>query len=196
MSNKIAVHLIQKLTLVICICIAVSCKSEAKRVPSKKDLVLTSTWYIAGPSVENNDAINGYRKEKHIVQVTTNNSAVGEIELNVMITPSGSNDGPPTTLSEQSNSFSLTYKSSHDIILQAREGNESGTGCVHGGIHATVLLPASIDQYTTKIIAWKDFKQDGLLKGKLLNIHNLCKFNFVNYHPVSGAKLEIASLVL
>jgi hypothetical protein len=195
MQNKVAVHLIQKLILIICVCNVASCKTEAKRVSGKKDLVLTNTWYIAGPSVENNDAINDYRKEKHIVQVTTNNSAVGEIELNVMITPSGSNDGPPTTLSEQSNSFSLTYKSSHDIVLQAREGNESGTGCVHGGIHATVLLPAT-NQFSTKLILWKDFKQDGLPKGKTLNTHNLCKFNFVNYHPVSGAKLEIVSLVL
>jgi hypothetical protein len=195
MREKIAAYLIPKLILIICVFIVVSFKSEAKRVHDKKDLVLTNTWYIAGPSIENNNTINTYRKEKHIVQVTTNNSAVGEIELNVMITPSESDDGPPTNLSEQSNSFSLTYKSSHDIVLQAREGNESGTGCVHGGMHATVLLPAT-SQFSTKLILWKSFKQDSSLKYKPLNIHNLCKFNFVNYHPVSGSKLEISSLVL
>lgn len=162
----------------------------------KINLVQTSTWYIAGPAVESQETINWVRQEKGIVKVTAKDSPSGEIELNVLITPSDSNDGAPTNLSDASKFVSITYKSSHLIKLQAREGNEEGTGCIHGGSHPRVDLPASPNKFKTITIRWTDFRQDGLPNGKLLNIHNLCKFNFVNYHPVSGAFLEIKSVTL
>lgn len=162
---------------------------------SKTDLVKTATWFIAGPAKENQETINRIRKEKGIVKVTANENPVGEIELNVMITESGSNDGRATNLSN-SKYLSITYKSSHLIKIQAREGNTEGTGCVHGGSHPRVDLPVSDEKFTTVKIPWTDFKQDGNPNGKSLNIHNLCKLNFVNYNPVSGAVLEIKSVVI
>lgn len=163
---------------------------------SDKNLVKTSTWYIAGPALENQETINHVRQEKGIVRVTAKENPVGEIELNVLITDSGSNDGAPTNLSDDSKFLSITYKSSHLIKLQAREGNPEGTGCVHGGSHPRVDLVASPKKFITIKIPWSDFKQDGLPDGKRLDIHNLCKFNFVNYNPVSGAFLEIRSVIV
>lgn len=160
------------------------------------DLVKTSTWYIAGPAKENQETINKIRKEKGIIKVTAKDNPVGEIELNVMITEADSNDGKPTNLSENSKYVNITYKSSQPIKLQAREGNAEGTGCVHGGSHPRVDLPISAKKFTTIKIPWTDFKQDGDLNGKTLNIHKLCKFNFVNYNPVSGATLEIKSVFI
>lgn len=162
---------------------------------SKIDLVKTSTWFIAGPAEENQETINRIRKEKGIIKVTAKDNPVGEIELNVMITESGSNDGKPTNLSD-SKYLSITYKSSHLIKLQAREGNTEGTGCVHGGSHPRVDLLISAKKFTTIKIPWTDFKLDGNSNGKILDIHNLCKFNFVNYNPVSGATLEIKSVII
>jgi hypothetical protein len=164
---------------------------ESKSDP-QKDLVKTTTWYIAGPAVESQEMINTIREKKGIIKITAKNNPVGEIELNVMITPSDSNDGAPTNISDASKFVTIIYKSSHLIKIQAREGNDSGTGCVHGGTHAMADLPASPDKFTTIKIPWLDFK----LNGKPVNIHNLCKFNFVNYHPVSGAFLEIKSAVI
>jgi hypothetical protein len=161
---------------------------------SDKDLVKTSVWYIAGPAVESQNTINEVREKKGIVKVTAKEEPSGEIELNVLITNSNSNDGPPTNLSDDSKFVSITYKSSHLIKIQAREGNEEGTGCIHGGSHPRVDLPPSPNHFKTIKIPWTAFRQDGLPNGKLLNIHNLCKFNFVNYHPVSGAFLEIKSV--
>lgn len=163
---------------------------------SNIDLVKTSTWYIAGPTQENQETINKIRKEKGIIKVTAKDNPVGEIELNVMITESDSNDGKPTNLSESSKYLSITYKSSHLIKLQAREGNVGGTGCVHGGSHPRIDLPVSAKKFSTIKIPWTDFKQDGDPNGKILDIHNLCKFNFVNYNPVSGARLEIKSVIV
>lgn len=163
---------------------------------SDKDLVKTSTWYIAGPAVENQEIINRVRQEKGLIKVTAKDNPVGEIELNVLITESNSNDGAPTNLSDNSKFVSITYKASHLIKLQAREGNPEGTGCVHGGSHPRVDLAASPTRFTTIKILWSDFKQDRLPDGKILNIHNLCKFNFVNYNPVSGAFLEIKSVII
>lgn len=160
------------------------------------DLVKTSTWYIAGPAKENQETINTIRKEKRIVKVTAKDNPVGEIELNVMVTESNSNDGKPTNLSKYSKYLSITYKSSHLIKLQAREGNADGTGCVHGGSHPRVDLPVSAKKFSTIKIPWTAFKQDGNPNGKTLNIHNLCKFNFVNYNPIAGAVLEIKSVVI
>ena len=165
-----------------------------KQSGSDKDLIKTSTWYIAGPAVENQETINRIRQKKGIVKVTAKNNPVGEIELNVMITASDSNDGDSTNLSDHSKFVIITYKSSHLIKIQAREGNPEGTGCVHGGSHPRVDLAPSPNKFTTTKIPWSEFKQDGLPDGKLLNIHNLCKFNFVNYSPVSGAFLEIKSV--
>ncbi|WP_073417067.1 hypothetical protein [Flavobacterium defluvii] len=162
---------------------------------TKIDLVKTSTWFIAGPAKENQETINKIRKEKAVVKVTAKDNPTGEIELNVMITESGSNDGTPTNLSD-SKYVSITYKSSHLIKLQAREGNLEGTGCIHGGSHPRVDLPVSDKKFTTIKIPWTDFKQDGDPNGKTLDIYNICKFNFVNYNPVSGAVLEIKSVVL
>lgn len=167
-----------------------------KTLNSSLDLVKTSTWYIAGPALENQETINRIRKEKGIVKVTAKDNPIGEIELNVMITEADSNDGAPTNLSESSKYLSIAYKSSHLIKIQAREGNAEGTGCIHGGSHPRVDLPVSVKKFTTIKIPWTDFKQDGDPNGKTLNIHNLCKFNFVNYNPVSGAILEIKSVVI
>ena len=171
--------------------------TSAKEVSNSNiDLVKTSAWYIAGPAKENQETINKIRKEKGIIKVTAKDNPVGEIEMNVMITESNSNDGKPTNLSENSKYLSITYKSSHLIKLQAREGNTKGTGCVHGGSHPRIDLPVSAKKFSTIKIPWTDFKQDGDPNGKTLDIHNLCKFNFVNYNPVSGATLEIKSVIV
>lgn len=167
-----------------------------KRSDSTIDLVKTSHWYIAGPARESEETINSVRQKNGIIKVTAKDNPVGEIELNVMVTPSNSNDGVPTNLSNNSKFVSITYKSSHLIKLQAREGNEDGTGCVHGGSHPRVDIAPSPKKFTTIKIPWTDFKQDGLPNGKPLNIHNLCKFNFVNYNPVSGASFEIKSVTI
>lgn len=160
----------------------------------KKDtnLVTSNTWYIAGPSATSQKEINSNRIKNNEVSVTTNDNPVGEIELNVMITNSGSNDGIPANLPSESRFVTIRYQSSQEIKLQAREGNESGTGCVHGGNHAMITLPASPDTFKTIKIPWTDFK----LNEKPLNIHNLCKFNFVNYHPKRNSKLIISLLQL
>ncbi|WP_337966991.1 hypothetical protein [uncultured Flavobacterium sp.] len=163
---------------------------------SDRNLVKSSTWYIAGPTKENQETINAIREKEEIIRVTAKDNPVGEIELNVMITASDSNDGIPTNLSDNSKFVTITYRSSHLIKLQAREGNPEGTGCVHGGSHPRVDIPASPKKLNTIKIPWSNFKQDGLPNGKPLNIHNLCKFNFVNYNPVSGAFLEIKSVIV
>lgn len=160
------------------------------------NLVQSNTWFIAGPAKETQETINTVREKEGIIRVTAKDAPVGEIELNVMITPSDSNDGAPANLSDHSKYVSITYKSSQLIKLQAREGNKEGTGCVHGGSHARANLPASPEKFTTIKIPWSDFRQDGLPNGKLVNIHNLCKFNFVNYNAVSGAFLEIKSVIV
>lgn len=171
-------------------------KSIAKKSTATINLVETSNWYIAGPALETEETINLVRLKKGLIKVTAKENPVGEIELNVLITPSASNDGSPTNLSDASKFVQITYKSTHIIKIQAREGNENGTGCVHGGSHPRTDLPASPKKFTTIKIPWSDFKQDGLSNGKQLNIHNLCKFNFVNYTPVSGASLEIKSVIV
>nr|WP_315238271.1 hypothetical protein [uncultured Flavobacterium sp.] len=163
---------------------------------SNVDLVKSNIWQIAGPVKENFEIINTVRQNEGVIRVTAKDIPVGEIELNVLITSSVSNDGPPTNLSDNSRFVKITYKSTQLIKLQAREGNETGTGCVHGGSHPRVDLPVSPHKFKTIKIPWTHFRQDGLPNGKLLNIHNLCKFNFVNYHPVSGALLEIKSVVI
>ncbi|TDP02421.1 hypothetical protein [Flavobacterium sp. 245] len=160
------------------------------------DLVKSNTWFIAGPVAENQEIINAVREKEGIIRVTAKDFPVGEIELNVTIIPSETNEGIPKNLSENSGFVTIIYKSTQLIKLQAREGNTEGTGCIHGGSHPMVDLPASPKHFTTLQIPWKNFKQDGLADGKLLNIHNLCKFNFVNYKPVSGALLEIKSVII
>lgn len=163
---------------------------------SDVDLVQSNIWHIAGPVNENYETINAVREKEGVVRVTAKDNPVGEIELNVLITSSASNDGVPTNLSNDSRFVKIRYKSTQLIKLQAREGNETGTGCVHGGSHPRVDLPESPNTFKTIKIPWTAFRQDGLPNGKLLNIHNLCKFNFVNYHPVSGALLEIKSVII
>ncbi len=160
------------------------------------DLVASNKWFIAGPVKENEEILNTVRVEKKIVSVTAKDNPIGEIELNVMITASEINDGTPTNLSSESKYVEITYQSSQIIKLQAREGNLEGTGCIHGGSHPRVSLPASPNHFKTIKILWSDFKQDELPNGKLLDIHNLCKFNFVNYNPVSGSVLKIKSVVI
>jgi hypothetical protein len=194
MKNKILIK-IESLLLLLTIGFFMSAFVSIEK-DSDKNLVKTSTWYIAGPVLENQETINRVRQEKGIIKVTAKDNPVGEIELNVLITDSNSNDGAPTNLSNDAKFVSITYKSSHLIKLQAREGNNEGTGCVHGGSHPRVDLKASPKEFTTIKIPWSDFKQDGLPDGKILNIHNLCKFNFVNYNPVSGAFLEIKSVII
>lgn len=163
---------------------------------SETNLVKTSTWYVAGPVIESQETINKIRHEKGYIKITAKDNPVGEIELNVLITDSNSNDGAPTNLSDRSKFVSITYKSSQLIKLQAREGNKEGTGCVHGGSHPRIDLEASPKKFKTVKIPWSNFKQDGLEDGKILNPHNLCKFNFVNYNPVSGAFLEIKTVMV
>jgi hypothetical protein len=158
------------------------------------NLVKTNKWFIAGPSVENEDTLNKFRLKNGMVSVTTNDNPKGEIELNVMITPSETNDGIPANLSDDSKYLEITYQSTQIIKLQAREGNPEGTGCVHGGSHPRVSIPSSPKRFSTIKILWSDFRQDELPDGKLLNIHNLCKLNFVNYNPTSGSVLKIKSV--
>ncbi|WP_413997664.1 hypothetical protein ACMDB5_07605 [Flavobacterium sp. W1B] len=173
----------------------ISCGSNKKTTPKDaNNLVTTNTWYISGPTIENQNFLNNTRKSKGIIRITAKNNPVGAIELNVMISNSESNDGIPTNIPKNSEYVSITYKSSQLIKLQAREGNEEESGCVHGGSHPRVDVPASPNQFTTIQIPWSHFRQDGKPDGKLLNIHNLCKFNFVNYNPVAGSQLEIASV--
>lgn len=160
------------------------------------NLVKSNTWFIAGPANENQEMINTIRQKEGIIRVTAKDFPKGEIELNVTIIPSETNDGKPKNLSDNSGFVTIIYKSTQLIKLQAREGNPEGTGCVHGGSHPMADLPASPNKFTTLKIPWKNFKQDGLVDGRLLNIHNLCKFNFVNYKPISGALLEIKSVII
>jgi len=196
MKNKILIQINSLLLLFAIGFFVLGFTTIQKKYDTDQDLVKTSTWYITGPAIESQQTINNVREKKGIIKVTANNNPIGEIELNVLITPSNSNDGAPTNLSDQSKFVSITYRSSHLIKLQAREGNEEGTGCIHGGSHPRVDILPSPKMFTTIKIPWSDFKQDGLANGKLLNIHNLCKFNFVNYNPVSGATLEIKSLIV
>ena len=160
------------------------------------DLVKSNKWFIAGPSIENEKIINLSRLKSGIIIVTSKDNPKGEIELNVTITASETNDGIPVNLSNESKFIEITYQSSQIIKLQAREGNAEGTGCVHGGSHPRVSLPASPKKFSTIKIPWTDFKQDELPDGKLLDINNLCKFNFVNYNPVSGSVLKIKSVII
>lgn len=160
------------------------------------DLVKANTWFIAGPAKENQEIINTVRKKEGIVRVTSKESPIGEIELNVTIIPSETNEGIPKKLSSDSGFVTIIYKSTQLIKLQAHEGNPEGTGCVHGGSHPMTNLPASPDRFATLKIPWKNFRQDGLADGRLLNTQNLCKFNFVNYKPVSGSLLEIRSIII
>ena len=95
------------------------------------NLVVSNTWYITGPVLESQQTINSVRKKEGTIRLTAQDIAVGEIELNVMITPAESNDGLPTNLTNNSGFVRITYKSSHLIKLQAREGNDTGTGCRH-----------------------------------------------------------------
>jgi hypothetical protein len=195
MKNKKSIHYTLYISLILILNLVSSCKTVVKEnLNNTTNLVILNTWYISGPVLESQETINSIRKKEGVIRLTAQNAPIGEIELNVMITPSESNDGPATNLAKTSNFVSITYKSSHLIKLQAREGNDSGTGCVHGGSHPRVDLPASPDGFTTVQIPWSDFKQDGMPEGKLLNTRNLCKFNFVNYSPVSGARLEIIAV--
>ncbi len=185
------------LICLILFCTLQSCKNTKKEsaIPdSPGNLVTANPWFLAGPSVESESKINAIRKTDKVIRVTVNNAPVGEIELNVMITPSGSNDGAPTSLPAASTYVEITYKSSHLIKIQAREGNENGTGCVHGGSHPTADLLPSPNQFITIRIPWTEFKLSGLGGNKVLNTNNLCKFNFVNYNPLAGAILEITSV--
>lgn len=182
--------------LLICLLVFGFLGFSAKAQEKRKNLVKSNKWFIAGPSKESEEKINDLRLKKGIIVVTVKENPKGEIELNVMINPSETNDGIPINLSSESKYVEITYQSSQIIKLQAREGNSEGTGCVHGGSHPRVSMPASPNRFKTIKILWSDFKQDELSDGKLLNIHNLCKFNFVNYNPVSGSVLKIKSVVI
>jgi len=163
---------------------------------SETDLVKSNIWHIAGPVTESQKTINYFREKEGIIRITATDNPIGEIELNVMITASESNDGVPVNLSDDSKFVQITYKSTQPIKLQARQGNENGTGCIHGGSHPRVDLPSSPNKFKTLKIAWTNFRQDGLKNGKLLDIHNLCKFNFVNYSPAPAALLEIKAVII
>ncbi|MBB4801407.1 hypothetical protein HNP37_001468 [Flavobacterium nitrogenifigens] len=182
--------------LFICFLVVCFVSFSANAQEKKENLVQSNKWFIAGPSKESEETINDVRLKKGIITITAKDNPKGEIELNVMITSSETNDGIPTNLSNESKFVEITYQSTQIIKLQAREGNSEGTGCVHGGSHPRISLPASPNQFKTIKIPWSNFKQDELADGKLLNIHNLCKFNFVNYNPVSGSVLKIKSVII
>lgn len=184
----------KKSRLILLYLLAGCSTSHGKWANEPINLVRSNTWYIAGPVLEDEHEINEVRKRDGVIRVTANDAPVGEIELNVMITESNSNDGPPTQLSDKSTFVEITYRSSHHIKLQARQGDTKGVGCLHGGSHPRVELPASTHDFKTLRIPWLAFKQDGKPDGQLLNIDNLCKFNFVNYNPIPGASLEILSV--
>lgn len=171
-------------------------ESSNKSILKPIDLVETNTWFIAGPVKENQEIINSIRLKEGVIRVSATDLPKGEIELNVPISPTETNDGIPIDLSNDNGFVTINYRSTQPIKLQAREGNAEGTGCIHGGSHPMATIPASPDKFTTIKIPWKNFTQDGLPNGKILNIHNLCKFNFVNYKPVSGTLLEIKSVIL
>ena len=156
--------------------------------------MVQNPWFIAGPTVEDERTINALRKTDTLIRVTVNSAPKGELELNVMITACGTNDGPATNLPASSTFVEIKYKSSQLIKLQAREGDEDGVGCLHGGAHPTVDLPPSAREFSTLRIPWANFKLSSLAGEDLLNTRKLCKFNFVNYKPVAGAILEIQSV--
>jgi len=165
-----------------------------EKIPTD-NLVINNPWYISGPSVETEDQINIYRVKNQSIKITTNNQPTKEIELHVMVTPSGSSDGPATDLS--SNSYlEVTYQSTHVIKLQAREGNQNKTGCIHGGSHPRIKLSASPNRFITKRINWQDFRLNENPNGKILDQHNLCKFNFVNYQPQVGSIFILKSMII
>ncbi len=186
----------QTIVLITILFIASGFILPAAILKSDLDLVRSNVWQIAGPVEENYEIINAIRQKEGVVRVTANDNPVGEIELNVVITSSAFNDVVRTDLSNNSRFVKIMYKSTQHIKLQAREADVTGTDCVHGGSHPRTDLPASPNRFKTIKIPWTHFRQDGLTTGKLLNIHNLCKFNFVNYHPVSGAVLEIKSVTI
>ena len=182
--------------MLFCFCALLGCKTTKKKTTIahvSENLVFSNPWFIAGPSVEDETTLNALRSMDTLIRVTVNEAPVGELELNVMITNCGANDGPPTALPANATFVEIVYKSTHRIKLQAREGDEKGTGCLHGGAHPTVDLPPSIEFRTLKI-PWASFKLSSLAGEHLLNTRKLCKFNFVNYKPVAGATLEIQSV--
>ena len=195
-ENNLLLMIRQTIVLITILFIASGFILPKAILKSDLDLVKSNTWQIAGPVNENAEIINAIRQKEGVVRVTAKDNPIGEIELNVLITSSASNDGVVTNLSNNSSFVKITYKSTQLIKLQAREADEKGTDCIHGGSHPRVDLPASPDTFKSIKIPWTHFRQDGLTNGKLLNIHNLCKFNFVNYQPVSGALLEIKSVVI
>ena len=158
------------------------------------NLVTTHTWFVDGPIIENKNVINRERIARKSVRITANHSPQGEIELNVPIKPSSLNDGLPIKLPVQSKYVEITYLSMDVMKLQAREGNATATGCMHGGSHPMATIPASVQRFTTIKLFWKDFRQDGLPTSRVLDTYNLCKFNFVNYKPSPDAVFEITSL--
>ncbi len=158
------------------------------------NLVTTHTWFVDGPIIENKNVINRERIARKSVRITANHSPQGEIELNVPIKPSSLNDGLPIKLPAQSKYVEITYRSTDAMKLQAREGNATGTGCMHGGSHPMSTIPASPQRFTTVKLYWKDFYQYGLSTSRVLDTHDLCKLNFVNYKPTSGSVFEITSL--
>lgn len=187
--------MLPKLYLLLISILLLGCSSHKDHnYLAANDLVIQNNWFIAGPAVETEENVNNYRKHKGVISVTAKRNPVGEIELNVPITPLFSNDGNPTDLSDESTYVEITYQSTQEIKLQAREGNAEGTGCAHGGSHPMVSVPPSPDSFVTIKLYWTDFKLDNLPNGKMLDIHNLCKFNFVNYHPVENSKLIIKSV--
>jgi len=161
-----------------------------------RNLVDSHAWFIAGPTLETTQQLNQYRAQYQSIDITATKNPVGEIELNLMVSPSGSNDGPPTDINTHSPGIAITYQSSQAISLQAREGNRQGDGCIHGGSHPHVGLAASPLAFSTVKILWKEFTFNSDIHVQHLNIHNLCKFNFVIYNPLPGANIKIKSLIL
>lgn len=151
-------------------------------------------WYVSGPIVQTMDELNQHIADTGWAQLTTFKEAAPagtarEVEFSTMISDSGSYDGKPTRLPEESRYVTLTYRSTQPLVLQAREGNADGSGCVHGGSHPSATLPAAV-KITTVQLPWSAFT----LQGRPLDPQNVCKLNFVNYHPAKGAEFVLQHL--
>ena len=192
---KSVIYSISYLGLILTFYFISGCRTH--KVHNEINLVVSNDWFVTGPTVEMQGHIS--RNKKGTIKVIANNSPTTEIELNVPISPINplnSNEGLPISLQDNSTFIEIKYKSSHLIKLQAREGNNNGTGCTHGGSHPMVNIKPSPKSFTTIKIPWKDFKLNGESNGKILDTKKLCKLNFVNYHPTAGAFLEIKSLAI
>lgn len=197
--SAIAVAAIAVMSIVLSACQSATLTSTPVTSTSSKEAELTNLqlwgpWYVSGPVVQTMDELNQHIADTGWAQLTTFKEAAPagtarELEFSTMISYSGSYDGKPTRLPEESRYVALTYRSTQPLVLQAREGNVDGSGCVHGGSHPSATLPAAAE-ITTVQLPWSAFT----LQGRPLDPQNVCKLNFVNYHPAKGAEFVLQHL--